>query len=152
MELIPPSLRAEHPETNQFDQVETGWSEGSSSKDSSEQVEFDVPSPKDLAQHKPLGLVGRSAQTFYKVNPQDTDAMIVGVRPRDEPDRTHDTSSSHRTAKGTDQRYVIWSILGSLLLSMASFIRGVEAGHPLPAKFTLSLAFLVLSILLITFY
>ena len=42
--------------------------------------------------------------------------------------------------------YIFWSFLGALLLAMASIIRGVESTKPLPAKFTLSLAYLVLSL------
>ena len=48
--------------------------------------------------------------------------------------------------------YLVWAVLGTLLIAMASFIRGIESAAPLPAKFSLSLAFLILSSLLAIYF
>ena len=43
-------------------------------------------------------------------------------------------------------------MLATCMIAIASFIRGIESASPLPAKFSISLGFLILSSLLITFY
>jgi len=48
--------------------------------------------------------------------------------------------------------YLIWAALGAILMSLSAMIRGVESAKPLPAKFTLSLSYLILSALMILYY
>ena len=54
--------------------------------------------------------------------------------------------------RGPSRAYLLWAALGSILLALASMIRGVESATPLPAKFTLSLAYLILSLLTLAYY
>ena len=48
--------------------------------------------------------------------------------------------------------YLFWAGLGSCLIGVAGMLRGIEASTPLPSKFSLSLSYLVLSILTLIFY
>ncbi len=41
--------------------------------------------------------------------------------------------------------YLLWAVIGSCSLSLASFIRGIESANPLQAKFALSLAYMIIA-------
>ena len=47
--------------------------------------------------------------------------------------------------------YMYWAGLGSLLMALSSMIRGIESGTPLATKFSTSVAFLVLSLIAISY-
>ena len=48
--------------------------------------------------------------------------------------------------------YLLWAGIGATLMGIASTLRGIESGTPLPAKFSLSLSYLVLSLLTLIVY
>ena len=57
--------------------------------------------------------------------------------------------SSRITEKVYSKIFVFWSLIGAVLLALSSVIRGIESAEPFAAKFTLSLAYLILSLLTI---
>ena len=54
--------------------------------------------------------------------------------------------------KGKNLIYLFWALFGSACLAVGSFIRGTCSERPLPAKFALSLVYLILSTLQIYIY
>ena len=54
--------------------------------------------------------------------------------------------------KKTGKVYIVWSIVGSLLHCMSVFVRGVESADPIPAKFTLSLGYLIIGSIVLAVY
>ena len=63
-----------------------------------------------------------------------------------------DQGETPPTQRKMSQIYMYWAGLGSVLMALASVIRGIESGTPLPVKFVLSLSYLILSLMMLTYY
>ena len=87
----------------------------------------------------------------------DKDDVWVALNPEVDSDElfeiddSQDFSDSKESSRSTEKVYskifVFWSLIGAVLLALSSVIRGIESAEPFAAKFTLSLAYLVLSLL-----
>lgn len=75
-----------------------------------------------------------------------------GLLSNNEPMRDKFQCDAPRKVVQQSNRYVFWAALGGVLIALSGVIRGVESSKPLPAKFTLSLAYLILSLLTIMRY
>ena len=58
--------------------------------------------------------------------------------------RTSTASKEVTPEKKMSKIYLVWSIVGSLLHCLSTFIRGIESADPLTSKFTISLAYVVI--------
>lgn len=63
--------------------------------------------------------------------------------------QTSDSGSRSRSNKS--RVYMYLAGVGSVLMALSSMIRGIESGTPLPTKFSVSVSYLVLSLMALSY-